>query len=33
MMYPLIELATGGIWLWAAWQYGIGVEMLRAAVE
>jgi leader peptidase (prepilin peptidase)/N-methyltransferase len=32
MVYPLIELATGGIWLWAGWRYGISVEMLRAAM-
>lgn len=30
--YPLVELATGLIWGWAAWQYGPSVEMLRAAL-
>ncbi|HET9133950.1 MAG TPA: prepilin peptidase [Gemmatimonadales bacterium] len=29
--YPLVELATGLVWLWAAWQYGPALEMLRAA--
>ncbi|MHB1060078.1 MAG: prepilin peptidase [Rhodanobacter sp.] len=31
-MYPLVELAVGIIWAWAAWHYLISVEMLRAAV-
>ena len=31
-MYPLVELATAAIWVWAAWQYGATIEMLRAAV-
>lgn len=30
--YPLVELATGLVWGWAAWQYGPSVEMLRAAI-
>ena len=30
--YPLVELATGIIWVWAMWRYGVRVEMLRAAV-
>jgi leader peptidase (prepilin peptidase)/N-methyltransferase len=30
--YPLVELATGIIWAWAAWRYGVSLEMLRAAV-
>ena len=29
--YPMVELATGCVWLWAGWRYGISVEMLRAA--
>lgn len=32
IMYPLIELAAGAIWLTAAWHYGPAVEMLRAAL-
>jgi leader peptidase (prepilin peptidase)/N-methyltransferase len=31
ILYPLIELAVGVIWVWAAWRYGVSVEMLRAA--
>ncbi len=30
--YPLIEMVTGLIWLWAAWQYGYSLETLRAAL-
>ncbi len=30
--YPAVELATGLIWLWAAWQYGASVEMVRAGL-
>lgn len=29
--YPLVELAVGLVWLWAAWHYGAQVEALRAA--
>ncbi len=29
--YPAIELVTGAIWGWAAWQYGPVIEMPRAA--
>lgn len=32
VMYPLVELGVGLIWAWAAWHYGLTVEMLRAAV-
>lgn len=30
--YPAVELATGVIWAWAAWQYGPSVEMVRAGL-
>ncbi len=30
--YPLVELATAGIWVAAAWAYGYDVETLRAAL-
>ncbi len=30
--YPMVELATGVIWAAAAWQYGLSVEAIRAAV-
>lgn len=30
--YPLVELAVGIIWAWAAWRHGLSVEMLRAAL-
>ncbi|MEO7237238.1 MAG: prepilin peptidase, partial [Gemmatimonadales bacterium] len=29
MMYPLIELATAGIWAYMAWRHGITIEALR----
>jgi len=32
MMYPLIELATAGIWAYMAWRHGITIEALRGAV-
>ena len=32
VQYPAVELATGLIWGWAAWQYGPSVELLRAAI-
>lgn len=32
VLYPLVELVTGVIWFWAAWHYGLSVEMLRAAL-
>lgn len=32
VLYPLIELTTALIWLWAVWRYGPSVEMLRAAI-
>lgn len=32
IQYPLVELATAGIWGWAAWRHGLGLEALRAAV-
>jgi leader peptidase (prepilin peptidase)/N-methyltransferase len=31
-MYPLVEIAVGIIWAWAAWHYLVSVEMVRAAV-
>jgi leader peptidase (prepilin peptidase)/N-methyltransferase len=30
--YPLVELAVGVAWAAAAWQHGLSIEMLRAAV-
>ena len=30
--YPLIELATAGIWAYMAWRYDISLEALRGAV-
>lgn len=30
--YPLIELATAGIWAFMAWRYGLSLEALRGAV-
>jgi len=30
--YPLIELATAGIWAYMAWRYGITLETLRGAL-
>jgi leader peptidase (prepilin peptidase) / N-methyltransferase len=32
MMYPLIELATAGIWAYLAWRHGVTIEALRGAV-
>jgi leader peptidase (prepilin peptidase) / N-methyltransferase len=32
IQYPLVELATAGIWGWAAWRYGMSLEALRAMV-
>jgi leader peptidase (prepilin peptidase) / N-methyltransferase len=32
VQYPLIELATAGIWAFAAWRYGISLESLRGSV-
>ncbi|HWN19973.1 MAG TPA: prepilin peptidase [Gemmatimonadales bacterium] len=32
MMYPLIELATAGIWAYMAWRHGVSIEALRGAV-
>lgn len=31
VQYPLIELATGLIWLTAAWRFGLNVEAIRSA--
>ncbi|HEV8176802.1 MAG TPA: prepilin peptidase [Gemmatimonadales bacterium] len=31
MMYPLIELATAGIWAYMAWRHGLTIEALRGA--
>jgi leader peptidase (prepilin peptidase)/N-methyltransferase len=31
-MYPLIELATAGIWAFIVWRYGVSLEALRAAI-
>jgi leader peptidase (prepilin peptidase)/N-methyltransferase len=30
--YPLIELATAGIWAYMAWRHGVTLEMLRGAL-
>jgi leader peptidase (prepilin peptidase)/N-methyltransferase len=30
-MYPLVELATGLIWAWCVWRWGIGLEGLQWA--
>ncbi len=32
IMYPLIELATAGIWAYMVWRHGITLEALRGAV-
>jgi leader peptidase (prepilin peptidase)/N-methyltransferase len=32
VQYPLIELATAGIWAFMAWRYGLSLEALRGAV-
>lgn len=32
VQYPLIEMATGLIWLGAAWRFGYDVEALRSAI-
>lgn len=32
VQYPLIELATAGIWAYMAWRHGISLETLRGAV-
>jgi leader peptidase (prepilin peptidase)/N-methyltransferase len=32
MIYPLIELATAGIWAYMAWRHGVTIEALRGAV-
>ncbi len=32
LRYPLVELAVGVLWVVAAWQYGLSLEALRAAV-
>jgi leader peptidase (prepilin peptidase) / N-methyltransferase len=31
VQYPLIELATAGIWAFMAWRYGLTLEALRGA--
>ncbi|HJR15271.1 MAG TPA: prepilin peptidase [Gemmatimonadales bacterium] len=31
IMYPLVELATAGIWTYMIWRHGITVEALRGA--
>jgi len=30
--YPLIELATGVLWAFVVWRYGLGLEALRGAI-
>lgn len=32
MMYPLIELATAGIWAYMVWRHGLTIEAIRGAV-
>jgi len=32
VQYPLIELATAGIWAFMAWRYGLTLETLRGGV-
>jgi leader peptidase (prepilin peptidase)/N-methyltransferase len=32
VMYPLIELATAGIWAYMAWRHGLTIEAIRGAV-
>jgi len=32
VQYPLIELATAGIWAYMAWRHGASLEALRGAV-
>jgi leader peptidase (prepilin peptidase)/N-methyltransferase len=32
VQYPLVELATAGIWAWAAWRHGPSLEALRGAI-
>jgi leader peptidase (prepilin peptidase)/N-methyltransferase len=31
-MYPLIELATAGLWAYMAWRHGLTIEAMRGAV-
>jgi len=31
VQYPLVELATAGIWAFMAWRYGLSLEALRGA--
>jgi leader peptidase (prepilin peptidase)/N-methyltransferase len=32
IQYPLIELATAGIWAYMVWRHGAGLEALRGAI-
>ncbi len=32
IMYPLVELATAGIWAYMVWRHGLTLEALRGAV-
>lgn len=32
IQYPLVELATAGIWVMAAWRFGLSVQALSVAV-
>ena len=32
MMYPLIELATAGIWAYMVWRHGLTIEAIHGAV-
>ncbi len=31
-LYPLVEIAIGGLWAWMAWTHGLSLEAVRGAV-